>query len=248
MKQLFQENRNAFLLILILLFVLSFTTYFFFVRPLAADLQDAASQEASIQNEIAELEAREEQLEMDTAEENKEAEKLKQEQIIPDTAELESFLLTLNEIELLSNSRINEMSFGYDGEVPEREVSEEQEEEGATEEEAEDKQNTEESEASEAVEAAEEETKNANEEQNQVIDMTETPAGLQPIIVTLQIQSPDYEQFQMFLQEIEKQERAMFVTNLEFEKPAERELVIEESSETMTATVDITTFYYEGEE
>lgn len=228
--------------------MLVFTTYFFFFRPLAADLQTADSQETELQKEIVELQEREEQLEMESIEGNRDLEMLKQERIIPNTAELESFLLTLNEIELISNSRIDKMSFGYDGEMPEREAEEEQEEEVTTEEEAENGEESREIEASEETGEAAEMLENVDEEQESVIEMTEMPEGLRSITVMLEIQSPDYEHFQLFLQEIEKQERAMVVTNLEFEKPAERELVIEESSETITAAIDITTFYYEGNE
>lgn len=246
MRNLFQENRNAFLLLLVLLFLLSFTVYFFFFRPLAADLRKAEGQEQTLRTEINKMEVKEAKLKTEQTDGDKEIEELKQRQKIAETPELETFLRTLNEIELVSDSRIDKMSFGYDGEMPEYEAAEEQEEE-LTGEEIEDTGEAEKTGESEATGEADEMMEDLEEEQESAIEMAEMPEGLQPIIVTVEIRSPDYEHFQLFLQEIEKQERVMFVSNLEFEKPAERELIIEESSEAITAALDITTFYYEGE-
>ncbi|HLT55754.1 MAG TPA: potassium transporter, partial [Bacillota bacterium] len=59
---------------------------------------------------------------------------------------------------------------------------------------------------------------------------------------------PDYDHFLTFIQEIEKQERMMFVGNLDFQKPAEQELIInEEPTEIIVANVNIVTFFYDQE-
>lgn len=224
MKQLFQENRNAFLLLLVLLFVLVITAYFLFYRPLAEDLKQAENQEVTLQSEIDTLQVEANKIAASENNIENEIESIRLESKIPRTAELEEFLLIINEIEAISKSRIDEMYFGYQGALPEREVIQEEEE------------IMDESENAEEEEAAEEKP---------VIEMAGIPEGLQPITVALEVTSPDYEYFQLFMKEIEKQERMMVVTNLEFNKPAEMELILEEGDETISATIDVTTFYFE---
>jgi cobalamin biosynthesis protein CobT len=88
-----------------------------------------------------------------------------------------------------------------------------------------------------------------NDENEQATDETVTnlPTNVKLITINLSVASPDFEHFQLFLQELEKLERITRVDTLTFTKPAERELLYEkDGSQAVTADVQITTFYYNG--
>ena len=264
MKNLFQENRNAFLLLLGLFSLLLLTVYFLFYRPLQDDLEQTQNEEISLQDEIAQLEEEKKSLEAQEETSVADINRLRFDQIIPDSPDLETLILTLNEIELVTDSTIEYIGFGYDGNMPEMNGLEEEEGEDGPQVES----DTEENEIEE-TEEIEQDIENNESEENEsmepVINLSEVPEGLQILNITLEISSPDYEHFQALLQEIEKQQRKMIVTNLQFDKPAENELIFgiadeeaeevegeaEEADEdmfdeTITATMNITTFYFEG--
>lgn len=265
MKNLFQENRNAFLLLLGLFFLLLLTVYFLFYRPLQDDLEQMQNQEDSLQDVIAQLEEEKKSLEAQEETSVEDINRLRFDQIIPDSPDLETLILTLNEIELVTDSKIEYIGFGYDGNMPELNGLEDEEGEDGAQVES----DTEENEILETEEEVEQDEENNESEENEsiepVINLSEVPEGLQILNITLEISSPDYEHFQALLQEIEKQQRKMIVTNLQFNKPAENELIFgivdeeaeevegeaeeadgETFDETITATMNITTFYYEG--
>ncbi|GGN48890.1 hypothetical protein GCM10007971_00980 [Oceanobacillus indicireducens] len=229
MKQLFQENRNTFLLLLALLFILIFSVYFFLYRPLAADLQQVESQEKGLKDEVVVLEEEIDTISESAEKSNKDLEQLRLMNELPASPELDEFLLTLNEIELISNSGIDEMFFEYQGDLPDRDSTGEEESEEAT-----DIEMDSADESGEILEV---------EETELLLELEEMPIGLEPIIVTMDIQSPDYEHFQLFLKEIENQERIIVVPSLEFDKPAESEAVFNQSANqnrTSKAVIDAT--------
>jgi len=88
-----------------------------------------------------------------------------------------------------------------------------------------------------------------NDENEQATNETVTnlPTNVKLITINLSVASPDFEHFQLFLQELEKLERITRVDTLTFTKPAERELLYEkDGNQAVTADVQITTFYYNG--
>lgn len=268
MKNLFQENRNAFLLLLGLFSLLLLTVYFLFYRPLQDDLEQTQNEEISLQDEIAQLEEEKKSLEAQEETSVADINRLRFDQIISDSPDLDTLILTLNEIELVTDSTIEYIGFGYDGNMPEMNGLEGEEGEDG-EDGAQVESDTEENDILETAEEVEQDEENNESEENEsmepVINLSEVPEGLQILNITLEISSPDYEHFQALLQEIEKQQRKMIVTNLQFDKPAENELIFgiadeeaeevegeaEEADEdmfdeTITATMNITTFYFEG--
>lgn len=243
MNNIFQENKQAFLLLLGLLFILIGVFYFLFYQPLTKERDSAVEQEVTLQDEIESLNSeinQQDSIEID----NNEFENMILAKKMPDNPELEEFLLTLNEIELVSDSRIENLAFSYDGSLPERLTEEEDEETADT-----DENSTVGNPGEELVSEEEELIEEAAVEVNSIMEMEGKPENLRLITVRIEVFSPDYDQFQTFLTEIENQERIMMVNRLEFEKPAEQELVIENSEdETIRTVVDVTTFYYDYSE
>ncbi|MBS3682031.1 hypothetical protein KGF86_17705 [Ornithinibacillus massiliensis] len=224
MNSLFHENKQSFLLLLALLFILLTVVYFFFYLPMNQELKSKENNMELVEKDVSTL-----QSEVMKLEEGNQAgvEPYMQAEKLPQDPELEKLILTLQEIEFISDSRIDNINFTYGGSKPLRTDVEDE-----VEAEPEPENQDEELEEVEQVES--------------VIDLVNKPDNLEVISVSMAVNSPDYEHFQLFLNQIEKQERFMTVSSLHFQKPAERELLLEgDSFQTITANVTITTFYYQ---
>jgi hypothetical protein len=224
MNNIFQEKRSAFILLVGLLFVLLIVIYFAFLKPFTDELKGKESSSLDLQDEIARLEK--EMSRLDDIENELAIEQISLQKKIPLTEELEKLVLTLGEIELVSLSHIETIEFHYDGSLPTTDFLVETEADNEA--------------------ASDEETEHSTEA-NPAIDFSEKPASLEIITIRMDVVSPTYEDFLHFITEIEKQERIMSISRLQFEKPGEEELIIaEESNEAIIYNVELITFYYTG--
>lgn len=221
MNNLFKENARIFSLLLVLLFVLLIVVYFVFVSPLSKQLKAAKQNVSNLETEISVLEASRNQ-----SKDSLDSDTLLLEKKVPITPELEDLLLTFQEIELTSDSRIENIEFSYDGKLPENHSGSGESQENQS------NDTNDENVATENNESEQANTRNGNK-----------PEFLKVITAKMDVLSPDYDSFQVFLQELEKCERIMRVDKLTFEKPAEKEQ-LEGSGETITFTIEATTFYY----
>lgn len=189
---------------------------------------------------------------------------------MPLSRQLDELILSLQEIEMVSGSQIASINFNnYDGGLTEADGTNENNEstEGTDEATADDTNNndeltdskddpgtneTDENQSDEQVtedKNSEDNGLDTNDENEQATNETVTnlPTNVKLITINLSVASPDFEHFQLFLQELEKLERITRVDTLTFTKPAERELLYEkDGSQAVTADVQITTFYYNG--
>lgn len=222
MNNLFEEKRTLFLLLLCLIFLGLLALYLFLLQPLSAELQSTKNGNTSLESEIAVLEAKK------NPESQKDIDSLLLQKKVPLHPELEKLLLTFQEIEQTSGSRIEIVDFLYDGKEPEFDFV--QEENGENNINGQDSANAEKP----------EETSSANNED------TEKPDKLHLVTAKLNVLSPDHEHFIQFLREIEKLERITRVDQLQVNKPTEQVLEFQENpNKTVSFNVDITTFYYE---
>lgn len=171
---------------------------------------------------------------------------------MPLSRQLDELILSLQEIEMVSGSQIASINFNnYDGGLTEADGTNENNEstdgtDDTATNEPDENQSDKQAAADESNDDIESDT---NDESEQATDETVTnlPTNVKLITINLSIASPDYEHFQLFLQELEKLERITRVDTLSFTKPAERELLYEkDGSQAVTAEVQITTFYYNG--
>lgn len=223
MNNALKENKRMLIIILVLLFVLLFVVYFAFVSPVVKQLKGAENNVSTLETEISAL-----QLNLDKQTSTPDVDSIILEKKVPLAPELENLLLTFQEIEFVSGSVIENIQFRYDGELPESWMDEED------------------TESDDSVQDEGESTDESDEEQSPPavsVDVNK-PENLRVITAVIDVQSPNYERFQDFLTEIEKRERITRVDKLEFEKPAEKAL-LEGEPETMTMTMEVTTFYYE---
>ena len=65
------------------------------------------------------------------------------------------------------------------------------------------------------------------------------------ITFEIEVESPDYEQLQQFIREIEGLERVMHIDAIEYSLPGEEEMLTEEASPIVAASIQVTTFYFE---
>ncbi|MEL3958029.1 hypothetical protein NST17_12605 [Caldifermentibacillus hisashii] len=265
MSDFFQEKRKIILFIGIILFLLLGLLYFYLIMPLKDDANAAEQNVKQLETEVKALENRLNQNETDQPENTAKLEKK-----MPLSRQLDELILSLQEIEMVSGSQIASINFNnYDGGLTEADGTNENNEstEGTDEATADDTNNNDEltdskddptmneTDENQSDEQATEDKKNedngsdTNDENEQATNETVTnlPTNVKLITINLSVTSPDFEHFQLFLQELEKLERITRVDTLTFTKPAERELLYEkDGSQAVTADVQITTFYYNG--
>src|SRR5690625_1882375 len=225
MNNMFEENRSTFLMLVGLMFVLLMVLYFAFISPLLSDLKEKKSSQVDLQNDIAVLEKKLQQL--DESEEEFEQEQLELQKKIPLTRELEEIVLILQEIELHSSSVIEEINFYYDGSLPTSDFIHELDTEEMVEDE----------------DGSEGEKGENNDEKSPTIDLVEKPERLQLITLNMEITSHTYDEFLQLVTEIEQQERIMGVSKVQFETQSES--VDVETDGSIEAEVELITFFYQ---
>ncbi|SOB93975.1 hypothetical protein SAMN05880501_101731 [Ureibacillus xyleni] len=233
--KLFSGSKNSSLLLLIaLIAALLFALYYYVVLPKKEELDLTQNSISSAQTEIKTLQDQIAQLETEQAIETNSFALRKK---LPQSREIAQLLLNIEEIEYVSGTRVLNMNFNnYDSLVSE---SIKQEEETAPEENT----NTEETtpENAEEGETEEEETPISS------IDISTLPSELKLITFVIDVEAPNYNNLLKFIEEIENLERIMHVDALNFELPGEESVILDEE-ETVTVSLQVTTFYHEGDE
>lgn len=234
MNNLFEEKRTLFLLLLSLIFLGLLAVYLFFIQPLSGELRTAKNTSVSLEADIDVFEAK------NSPElSKKDIDTLLLQKKVPLKPELEKLLLTFQEIEQTSGSRIDEVEFEYDGSEPEFDLGQEEEKESG--ENAEDQENS----SDEDTDGESQEDSAIEENADENTEDSTKPEKLHLVTAKLTVLSPDHEHFMKFIKEIEALKRVTRVDKLEFFKPAEKELEFQENpNETMAFTIHVTTFYY----
>lgn len=84
----------------------------------------------------------------------------------------------------------------------------------------------------------------------EVVDSTFTidlPTELKMLSFNLELTSPDYNHLLQFINELESLERIMHIDSISYSLPGEQAVIDEDISSTVQASIQVTTFYYEGE-
>lgn len=161
---------------------------------------------------------------------------------VPQTREIEKILLDLAEIEAVTGTLVESIRFNnYDSLVVDSTITDPN-------------APVVDQEATQGTAAIEEE---ATDTQSKTADSTDTssvstiaketlPAQLKLVTFSFDIVALDMEAVQNFLQEIEQIERIMKIDTLSISSPGEEEQLQEDADPTVKATVQVTTFYYEG--
>lgn len=238
MNDYIQENKRAVILLTVVLFLLTIVLYYFLLRPQMIDLSNKRDDVEAMEEQLQELEQK-----ITSYQENGldiEVEQLLLEKKVPTERKLDEYIISLQRLESITDSKIEKIEFVYDSNFEIDEETSEGTEEGSevTEE------NTEENEAEDVLE------ENENDESEDEINvdpviLNEKPEELQIITVKLTAISPDFEDFIKLLELIENDERISIVTNLQFNKLTEDDIfLVENPLDIIPFEAELTTFYY----
>lgn len=249
MNDYFQENKRSVLILTALLFILAIVLYFILLRPLMSDLTRKENQITSVQGDIEALEAT--LADLNANQEEIDIDQLLLEKKIPKEADLDEYILSLQQLELKTDSKIESINFTYDSSLDTGEAEEEieeavEDEETIEQEETDTSEEENDSDQSEEEEEAEESSESSEPPTIDPAILNEKPDDLQVMTVKVTGISPTYDDFVELLQAIEESERISIVSNLNFIQPTELDLYFEEDPlETIPFEVELTTFYYD---
>jgi type IV pilus assembly protein PilO len=228
MMKLTSGKNSSALLIIALIAALLFAVYYY-VIPKKEERSSLESSIASTRSEIATIQQQIE--EINASKSIDEATIFEMRQKVPATRNLDDLILNIEETQYVSGTKILSVDFNnYDTLVSNSEL----EDPNAL------------TEVSENVDASGEET--SNERPVSTIAKESLPPELKLITFEVNVESPDLQHLVHFIKEIEKIERIMHVDIIEFTLPGEENEFAEQPVESVEATVQVTTFYYEGDE
>lgn len=232
-----ENKRSAVLLIFLLVAVVFVAGYYYLVLPQKEEVAMKETSVLNLQAEIASLDQQTSVLEGEAVEAEDSIYTLRKK--VPENRAIDQLLLSIQEIELVTNSRADNIAFNnYDGlvaesglNVPLEEVVEE----------------TEQTEASEAVGTTDVTETVTEEPPVSPIASEAMPPSLKLITVSLDIRSENYESLKTFLKELEALERVTRIDSIDFGLPGELKEVEVDTSDVTSASIQITTFFYDGE-
>lgn len=238
MNEFYQENKTMLFIFAGFLIITVIVLYFWLVQPLKADL-DRTNQ--NIQNLEDEKVLVTTQINnYDTEEVDIDITELLLEKKIPRNRNLDDYILALQGLEFITNSKIESVSITYDSGSDHIEVEEEVEEPVITPETAEVVEG-------EEIEAKTEEDTPVAEPVIDPVIANEKPESLEVLVVTISAASPNFEEFLHLIEAIENQDRVSILSNLTFLKPTENDVYTsdhEVDTKKIEFTASLTTFYY----
>ena len=235
--KLSSNNTTSILLLVMLVAALLFAVFYYIVLPKKDDVQSLKSSVNSLQTEIETLQGQIAAGEEEGSTEVANVFEIRQK--LPQSREIDQLLLNLEEIEYVTETRITSIGFNsYDALVSESAIAPVPEEETAE---------TEETTETETDIIEENETGETVETPVSEIAAQTLPPELKLITFNLAIEAPVYEDIQHFIEEIENLKRIMHIDSISYSLPGEEGEFLEEGAETLNASIQVTTFYYEGE-
>ncbi|WP_144513963.1 hypothetical protein [Bacillus sp. FJAT-22090] len=235
MNELVSNKRTAFLLITALVVVLLGAIYYFVLQPLK---DEKASKEVNVQILQGEVAALKEEYSSAQLKGNPSENTFFLKTQVPLTRELNELIRSIEEVELLSDSKILSVEFNnYDGTLEEAQLLPETSEE-ETESESDD---------ATAEETTTDETSDEISEEPPVSPVAEVvlPEKLKLITFNISILAKNYDQLVLFIEEIENLKRIYRLDQITLSAPGEEQLLDEEQEDDIAATIQLTTFYHD---
>ena len=225
------------ILIAVLVAALLFAVYYYIVLPKQEEADMLESSVNSLRSEDSTLNEQIVSIQEEQSRESSNEFALRKK--VPDNREIDELLLNIEEIEYVSGSRIQSISFNnYDSLVsastltdPNAVTETEENAEGQT-------------------EASEEQTTDTTTEQVtttpvSTIAVETLPPNLKLITFNVDVESPNHDKLKQFIKEIERLERVMHIDTVGYNLPGEENTFAEDASDIVAATIQVTTFYYE---
>lgn len=241
MNQLSGGKNSGVLLILALVLALLFAVYYYVVLPKTDEVSAMESSVSTLQSEVSTLQ---ESIALVKDEQNQTSvNTFALRKKVPQDRDMMDLLLNIEEVEFVADSRIVSINFNnYDTLVAESALQDPNQVEAV-----EGEQPAEQS-SEEATEQAEGEATDVSEQAPPVSSIArETlPAALKMVTFSIDVESPNAAQLEVFIKELETLERIMRVDTIQYSLPGEENEFAEDRSDIVNATIQVTTFYYEG--
>ncbi|MET4559025.1 type IV pilus assembly protein PilO [Lysinibacillus parviboronicapiens] len=228
MNKLTSSKNSSILLLVALTVALLFALYYYLLLPKLDEVEAKASNVNQLQQQITEIEG---QLTKLDEVQGELVNILTLRQKVPETRAIEKIILDMAEIEEVSGTRLESLNFNnYDTAVAQSEVTEPN-----------------------MVEKAQAEVNGEQTEADENLPVSsiakETlPAELKLVTFSVEVAALDFTALDSFLKEVEKLERVMKTDTISFSLPGEQDQLDEDADLTLQATVQVTTFYYEGQQ
>ncbi|WP_419959132.1 potassium transporter [Psychrobacillus sp. BM2] len=227
MNDLVTNKQTGYLLIIALVAVVLGAVYYFFIYPLNEEKNAKEATLSTVSSEIALLDS---QLET-TVEEEVVQNSFQLEKKVPITRELDTLIKSIEEVELISEAKIESIEFNNYDEIVADSSLVTNEEETSTE--------------IDDVTMEEVEGEQLAETPVSPVASTPLPPQLKLITFNISVLTKDYDHFNTFLKELESIERIKRIDQVEFSMPGEEQNYNEETEEAISAVIQVTTFYYD---
>lgn len=238
MNDLVNDKKTAYILIATLVIVLLGAVYYFIIQPLKTERVSKELNVEVLQGEVASLK---EEYSSTKLNNNMTENAFILKTQVPLTRELNELIRSMEEIELISDSKIISVEFNnYDGtledsqlllEIPEGDIETQ-------------------SGSSETTRDTTEENNDEMSEEPPVSPVSEVglPENLKLITFNISILAKNYDQLVLFVEEIENLQRIYRVDQVTLSAPGEDQLLDKELLDDLEATIQLTTFYHEEQE
>lgn len=237
MNELVSNKRTVYILLVALVVVLLGAIYYFVLQPLK---DEKASKEINVEVLRGEVAALKEEYSSSSQLQGNSTENtfyLKTQ--VPLTRELNELIRSMEEIELLSDTKILSVEFNnYDGTIEDAQLLPET---NGEDEETESQHNEVTSDEEESIEESEEQPISPVSEAG-------LPENLKLITFNISILAKNYDQLVLFVEEVENLKRIYRVDQVTLTAPGEEQLLDKDQGDDITATIQLTTFYHDEQE
>lgn len=242
------SNKNTQVILLVaLIATLIFAVYYYLVLPKQGEVDALNQSIQSLNTEIATIQSSITQLESNQGSSTTNFFALRQK--VPPTSDVDELLLNIEEIEYVSNSLVLSISINDSGSsaaeagigiTPPEDPSAYPNSTGDP-----NAVNPTEMPNS-GTETTEGEVVNETAPSNSPI-ATSLPPELKLLSFSIEVESPDYNKLLKFIYELENLDRIMHIDSISYSLPGEEVQFEEDATQSVSATIQVTTFYYEGE-
>ena len=250
MNNVSSGKNSTVLLLSALVLALLFAVYYYLVLPKKDEVVAKESSIASLQASAASL--REQINVVQNANTTSPVDVFALRKKVPNNREVDQLLLNIEQMEFMAGARINSIGFNnYDSLVSTSGLTdpnyvpptegETTDSNQSTDPNAQTDQNTE-------TEQNESADPNAEALPVSTISSDQLPAELKMLTLAISVEAPTYEALLTFIREVEQLERVIRVDTISYSLNGEDAEFNEESSEIVSASIQVTTFYYVGEE
>ncbi|MEG0258619.1 MAG: potassium transporter [Lysinibacillus sp.] len=229
MNSISSSKNSAILLLIALIAAILFAVYYYVVTPKLDEVEAKEASISTLNDEITSIKGQITTIE--TKQQAAASNTLAMRKKVPQKRVIENVILNIEEIEAVTGTRIETIEFNnYDSLVLDSAITDPNapvvEEGQPTDENAEEK---------------------PAEPPTSTIAKESLPPELKLVTFSIEVAALDFESLQDFLKEIENIERVMKIDTFDFSLPGEDDKYQKDADPTVTATIQVTTFFYEGE-